>query len=73
MATLPRVLPEAAPTLWDPATTAEYLGVTTQRLAVWRMDKRGPAFVRVGRLIRYPLPEVLAYVEANTVPSGGSR
>ena len=32
---------------------AAYLGMAEQTLRLWRTQRKGPAFVRVGRLIRY--------------------
>lgn len=60
------------PEVWDAKKTAEYLGVDERKLAKWRMNGRGPAFVRYGRLIRYPVPDLVAWVEANKVPAGAA-
>jgi predicted DNA-binding transcriptional regulator AlpA len=47
---------------------AEVLGgVKVQTLAVWRMQGRGPKFIRLGRLIRYRRRDLEAWLEANTV------
>ena len=32
---------------------AEFLGVSKQTLALWRSDGKGPAFVRIGNVVRY--------------------
>lgn len=32
---------------------AEYIGVKPQTLKNWRVQKRGPAFVKVGSKVRY--------------------
>jgi hypothetical protein len=37
-----------------PATVAARLGVKDVTLTDWRFRKRGPKWVKVGRLVRYP-------------------
>ena len=32
---------------------ADFLGVSKQSLALWRSDAKGPAFVRIGNVVRY--------------------
>lgn len=44
---------------------AEYLAVRVQTLANWRTTGKGPAFVRIGRLIRYRLSVLDSWIEAN--------
>jgi len=44
--------------LMDPSEVGEYLGVPTGTLANWRYQGRGPAFVRVGRHVRYRAEDV---------------
>lgn len=39
--------------LVSPATLAERLGTTERTLSEWRINGRGPAFIRVGRGVRY--------------------
>lgn len=56
----------------DPLLTDEevapLLGVRPTTLQVWRSKRRYPlAYVRVGRLIRYRLSAVLAFIEAREV------
>jgi hypothetical protein len=41
--------------------------VSTRTLQSWRMKDQGPAYIKVGRAIRYRSDDLLAYVEANTV------
>ncbi len=40
--------------------------VTTGTLANWRGKGRGPSFTKLGKTVRYPMAEVLAYEAANT-------
>jgi hypothetical protein len=55
----------------DPLLTevaaAKFLNVSTRTLQAWRMKDQGPAYIKVGRAIRYRSDDLLAYVEANTV------
>lgn len=44
---------------------AEYLHVQTQTLANWRTEGRGPAFVRIGRLIRYRLEVLDKWIDSS--------
>lgn len=46
---------------------ANYLGVTTSTLAVWACNKRyGLAFVKIGRLCKYRLQDLDAFIARNT-------
>lgn len=49
-------------TLLDPRQAAEYLRVKPQTLANWRMNGRGPEYVRLGRLIRYRIAQLEAWI-----------
>ena len=55
--------------LMDAAEVSEYLGVPTGTLANWRYQHRGPAFVRVGRHVRYRVEDVGAWL-ANRATGG---
>jgi predicted DNA-binding transcriptional regulator AlpA len=54
----PKQLPTQPHALLDTEQTADYLRVQQQTLANWRVEGRGPKFVRVGRLIRYRLSAI---------------
>lgn len=63
------------PSLMTPLDLSEYLGVPPGTLANWRYQGRGPAFVRVGRLVRYRADDVIEWIEdqmtgANSVSHG---
>jgi len=47
--------------------TATYLGVPRQTLATWRSHATGPAYIRIGRHIKYRLQTLDTWVVANTV------
>ena len=47
---------------------AKYLGITEQTLAVWACTKRYDlAYVKVGRLVKYRLADLDAFIERHTV------
>jgi len=47
------------------------LGVRAQTLAMWRLYKRGPRFIKVGRLVRYRRADLEAFIEHNSVGAVG--
>lgn len=52
--------------LIDEASLASRLGVSRSTLQSWRYTGRGPRWIKLGRLIRYRLHDVDAYLAANT-------
>ena len=56
-------LPHALIDLMTPVDVSQYLGVPPGTLANWRYLGRGPAFLRVGRHVRYRAVDVTAWVE----------
>jgi hypothetical protein len=40
---------------------ADRWGMSTDTLAIWRQHGKGPCFIQVGRLIRYPVAEVESF------------
>lgn len=61
--------------LIDPIDAARYLGVSPSTLNSWRVKRVGPAFVKVGRMVRYAPDALRAFVDENTkkVAQGGKR
>ena len=57
-------LPHALADLMTPLDVSRYLGVPPGTLANWRYLGRGPAFLRVGRHVRYRDADVTAWVDA---------
>lgn len=55
--------------LLSPADLAALLSVDERTLATWRTQKRGPDFVRLGRMVAYRRADVNAWVELNVVPT----
>ena len=46
--------------------TATTLKCTKAALRRWRRERRGPRFVKLGRLIRYRLSDIETFVDQNT-------
>lgn len=57
---------DAAFVLLEPDETATALDVRPKTLEAWRREGKGPAFVKVGRYVRYRLSSVIAFVDAQT-------
>ena len=56
-----------------PRDAAEYLGIAESTLAVWRSNKRYKLpYIKVGRLIRYKLSDLDAFIESRTVSNKGA-
>lgn len=49
------------------AEAADFLRLSVRTLQAWRIRIAGPAFVQVGRAIRYRRRDLIAWIEANTV------
>ena len=64
-----------ATTMLRAADLAERWNTTSGALSVRRQRGTGPAYVKAGRSVLYPLAEVERYEAANlrTVTSGGAR
>ena len=62
-----------APTvLLDVSAACAHLGgLSPCTLNQWRSQRRGPAFVKVGRLVRYRLADLDAWLQAQRVSIGG--
>jgi hypothetical protein len=51
----------------DETGAAEVIGCAPRTLANWRSQRRGPRFIRVGRLIRYRIEDLQAFLDAGAV------
>lgn len=52
---------------------ASFLGITQRTLQDWRLRRRGPAFIRLGRRIAYDRADLERFLAANRVePAQGS-
>ena len=63
---------ETAPGLWDDKTAAAYLGMSPAWLKLERYKKTndGPAYIMIGKSIRYRREDLDRYIEAGTVKHG---
>jgi excisionase family DNA binding protein len=50
---------------------ADRLRVSLACLRRWRLERRGPRFVKVGSLVRYPADELDRWIES--LPVGGTQ
>lgn len=53
--------------LLTPKEAAGYMKMSTNTLAAWRSQKRGPAFIRTGRVIKYDQAALDSYLKRNIV------
>lgn len=51
--------------LIDTKLAAEYLGFKPNVLEQWRVQGRGPRFLKIGRAVKYAPADLRAYVEAS--------
>lgn len=58
------ITPGADPLLTE-EQTAEFLNVSMRALQAWRTNRTGPAFVRLGRLVRYRMSALLEFLNDN--------
>ena len=49
--------------LRDPGAVARFFGVKESTLAQWRWLGKGPAYIKVGGLVRYPEDALAEYVD----------
>lgn len=57
--------------LIKPAEAATILLTTVGTLAQWRYQRRGPAYIKVGRSVAYRLRDLLDYVAQTRVAHDG--
>jgi predicted site-specific integrase-resolvase len=53
-------------TLLTPVQAAAVLQVKTNTLAKWPVAGEGPAFIRVGRSVRYSASEIARFIDSQT-------
>lgn len=59
-------------TLLREADLAALLKVQPVTCEKWRANNRGPAFIRIGRLVRYRLSDVQAWIARNRVDNAAA-
>ncbi len=53
---------------------AKILGCTVSAMRKWRLLGKGPAYCRIGRLVRYSEADLASFLDANRVqPAGAER
>jgi hypothetical protein len=57
--------------LHDEKYSAEFLDCSVSKLREMRRNKRGPRYIKVGRLVRYPEDWLVDFVLANAHPPEG--
>jgi hypothetical protein len=57
--------PGRSPVLLTTREAARHLALEPQTLEVWRGRGQGPAFVKIGALVRYEQREIEAFIERN--------
>lgn len=45
---------------------ADMMGISRRTLPVWRVQGKGPQFIKIGKLVRYERSELDAWILANT-------
>lgn len=55
--------------LLSPTDLSALIGVDERTLAVWRAQRRGPDFVKLGRAVFYRRADVNAWIELNVSPT----
>jgi len=59
--------------LFDESTIATKLCCKVKTLQVWRCRGGGPPFYKIGRLVRYRLSEVEAFIDSRRVHSTSQK
>jgi hypothetical protein len=67
MAPIPRTITRHQPAVDETNAAAWLGGLAPRTLANWRSQCRGPRFIRVGRLIRYRIEDLQAFLDAGVV------
>lgn len=49
--------------LFDTPQLSSHLGIGEKALEKWRLQGKGPKFIKVGKLVRYDEADVLAWIE----------
>lgn len=53
--------------LMNEKQAAAFLGVAVRTMQWWRANSKGPAYVKVGRPVRYRMEDLNVYINANKV------
>jgi hypothetical protein len=55
----------------DEKQASKILNVAVQTLRNWRHMRRGPAYIKFGRAVRYPLSDLEQYIQSNRIDPEG--
>jgi hypothetical protein len=61
------------PNLLNEREAAGVIACSVALLRKWRLFDEGPAYCKIGRLVRYRQEDLNAFLEANRVETGGGR
>ena len=53
------------PGMLDEKQAAAWFGCSTRKLQRHRLDGDGPPYIKLGRLVRYLIPDLLSYAQSN--------
>lgn len=60
--------PNDSPSLLSAEQVSELTGLSVETLAQWRSQRRGLPYLKIGRMVRYDLTDVQAYLRGCRVP-----
>ena len=60
---------EGTEALLTPKEVSALLEVNIRTLANWRCKGKGPGYIKIGSLVRYPASYVKKYIERHLLPS----
>jgi len=55
----------------DEKAVSTMIGAALPTLRKWRNERRGPSYVKIGRMVRYDLNEVIKFMDAHKVELDG--
>jgi predicted DNA-binding transcriptional regulator AlpA len=64
--------PDSLNEFMDDKALARKLGLVPETLQLWRRKGTGPAFLKLGRAVRYRVRDIEAWLEAQTIGAAGS-
>ena len=59
--------------MFDERAAAKMIGCSVALMRKWRLFGEGPAFFKLGRLVRYSHEDLDAFLAAHRVETGGAR
>lgn len=52
---------------YDETALAERWNISVRTLRGWRLQKKGPEYVKFGRTVRYSIDTIIEYEKSNTI------